>query len=127
MCSVCAEPPLLLACVMADNEFCALADASKQFTINILSQRHVHVAMTFAGLIEGDTAKRFDTGNWTSGTSGSPVLSDALVSLECKLDSAMTRGTHRIYIGEVIAVHTSDGQPLIYTARGFANAAPLID
>ncbi len=126
MCSVCAEPPLLLACVMADNEFCALAEAEGFFAINILAQTHMQVALTFGGLTGEDSRKRFDTGEWGRGQAGAPVLQDALVSLECRLDSAMTRGTHRIYIGEVIDVLSNDGQALVYTARGFASTVPLV-
>lgn len=112
---------------MADNEFCDLADQSRHFTINILAQQHVDLAMVFAGLSGDESADRFESGDWQIGANGAPRLEDSLVSLECEIDSAMNRGTHRIYIGKVVDVHESAGQPLVYTARGFASTAPLAD
>jgi len=125
MCSVCAEPALILACVNADNEFCATADANKQFAVNILSTSHTTLSSVFAGLGESPETDRFTTGNWQTLHTGSPILSNALVSLDCQLVSATTHGTHRIYIGEVLAVLSNDSEPLIYTNRHYAQAKPL--
>lgn len=125
MCSVCAEPPLLLACVNAGNEFCALADASERFAINLLTQQQTDIALVFAGLDESmDGLDRFSRGTWYDSASGAPLLTDALVSLDCELISAQTHGTHRLYIGKVVDIKTSPGAPLIYMNRGFAEAQP---
>lgn len=127
MCSVCAEPALILACVNADNEFCAKADANQRFAINILTTSHTTLSGIFAGLGEAPDTDRFATGQWQILSTGSPVLSDALVSLDCQLVSANTHGTHRIYIGEVLAVLSNSSEPLIYTNRRYAHAKPLND
>lgn len=121
MCSVCAEPALLLVCINADNEFCAMADESGSFSINILKDDQTDVSNVFAGLADTDDADRFTgVGEWTTLTSGAPILTDALVSLDCEVDTTLERGTHRIYLGHVIDVRTTRGNPLIYTARGYA-------
>jgi len=125
ICSVCAEPALMLACVNANNEFCAIADSNKQFAVNLLSTSHTALSGVFAGLGESPDADRFATGQWQTSKTGSPVLADALVSLDCKLVSAKTHGTHRIYIGEVLAISSNDSEPLIYTRRQYAHAIPL--
>jgi len=122
---------LLLACVNADNEFCELAQASERFTINLLEQRHATLALVFAGLgADGQPTDadcdRFASGRWRDGRNGSPVLIDALVSMECTLDSSFQRGTHRVFIGLVTSIDTqADGTPLIYTGRGFAAPTAL--
>ena len=121
MCSVCAEPPLLLACVNADNDFCSLADESQRFAVNMLEQRHVQLALVFAGLTDTTgNPDRFNEGEWREGPTGSPVLERSLVSLDCEVDSVFTRGTHRVYIGKVVSVDHSPGKPLVYTDRAFA-------
>jgi len=125
MCSVCAEPALILACVNAENEFCGIADANKHFAVNLLTTSHTTLSGVFAGLGNPAESDRFATGNWTTLETGSPILMDALVSLDCILVSAKTHGTHRIYIGEVVALHSTDAAPLIYTNRGYANAEPI--
>ena len=131
MCSVCAEPALLLACVNTDNEFDALADDAGAFAVNILESRHVDLAMVFAGLSEPPPASgareptRFDVGAWDTLRTGSPTLEDALVTLDCALDSTLLRGTHRIWIGRVVAVRAAPGVPLVYTSRAFASTLPI--
>lgn len=125
MCSVCAEPSLILACVNADNEFCEKAVANKHFAVNILTTNHTEVSSVFAGLGQNPDADRFASGHWQTLKTGSPILSDALVSLDCQFVSAATHGTHRIFIGEVLAVLSNESAPLIYTNRQYANATPL--
>jgi len=125
MCSVCAEPALILACVNAENEFCAKADSNKQFAVNILSTTHINLSSVFAGLGESPDTDRFATGVWQTLKTGSPILTSALVSLDCTLVSANTHGTHRIYLGEVQAVLSNKSEPLIYTNRHYAHAMPM--
>ena len=132
MCSVCAEPALLLACVNTDNEFDAVASEAGAFAVNILESRHVELATVFAGLAEplpssggGGEPTRFDAGAWDALETGAPTLDGALVTLDCALDSSLLRGTHRIWIGRVVAVRTAPGVPLVYTSRAFASTLPI--
>jgi len=125
MCSVCAEPALILACVNAQNEFCNIADANQQFAVNLLTTGHTEVSGIFAGLGEQPEADRFSFGQWQTLQTGSPILSDALVALDCKLVSAKTHGTHRVYIGEVVALLSNDSDALIYTNRSYASSAAI--
>lgn len=125
MCSVCAEPALMLACVHAGNKFCDTADQNGHFAINLLATEHLAVSGVFAGLSDDPDEDRFLTGQWNTLQTGSPVLSNALVALDCKLVSATTHGTHRIYIGEVVSLLSNDKKPLVYTARTYASPEPL--
>lgn len=129
MCSVCADPALLLVCVNSDNEFCTMALNSGRFAVNILPTTCVDLASIFAGFTD-DTqtdlnSSRFDSGNWTHLTTGSPILTDALVGLDCQLDSSIVKGTHRVFFGKVVDIRTTSGEPLIYTDRRFAVVQPV--
>lgn len=123
MVSVCAEPPLMLACVNTNHEFCAKANANQSFALNLLAADQQPVSNVFAGFGEDPSADRFLTGNWTTATTGSPILTDAMVSLDCALIDERTHGTHTIYIGRVLTVATRDTQPLVYTRRDYAALA----
>ncbi|MFK7993516.1 MAG: flavin reductase family protein [Granulosicoccus sp.] len=125
MCSVCADPALVLICVNSDNEFCDMALGSGHFAVNILPSSCVELAMVFAGLVEELTNTRFDIGVWTRLTTGSPILSDALVALDCVVESEQVHGTHRVFFGKVVDVRTTSGEPLIYTDRRFAVVEPV--
>jgi len=124
MCSVCADPALLLVCVNSENEFCTLADQSGFFAVNIMPNDSVELATVFAGLAEDPEASRFDTGEWTSLTTGAPILSNALVGLDCQVDSSIVKGSHRVFFGRVVDLRTTSGEPLIYTDRRFAIVHP---
>lgn len=125
MCSVCADPALLLVCVNLDNEFCELALASQRFCVNILPSQCMELAMVFAGLAEHPEQSRFASGEWTTLTTGSPVLSNALVALDCELDDSLVKGSHRVFFGKVVDVRTTSGEPLLYTDRRFAVVEPV--
>lgn len=124
MCSVCADPALILVCVNTDNEFCSLADHSGVFAVNIIPNDSVELATVFAGLSEHPEASRFDTGEWTNLTTGSPILTNALVALDCQVDSSVVKGSHRVFFGKVVDIRTTSGEPLIYTDRRFAIVHP---
>lgn len=125
MCSVCADPALLLACVNVENEFCQMAIDSERFAVNILPSTCMELAMVFAGLVEEKTNSRFDIGDWTRLTTGAPILSDALVALDCVVESSQVHGSHRVFFGRVVDVRTTSGEPLIYTDRRFAVVEPV--
>jgi len=116
---------MLLACVSADNEFCRLAVESQGFAINILNSKQHDIANTFAGLTDTPEDNRFAFGSWSTLATGSPTLADALITLDCELDSSLLRGTHRIFIGRVVSVKHQNGNPLVYTARGYAHTLPI--
>ena len=111
----------MLACVNADNPFCDLADANNAFAINLLAQNQQEVSNIFAGFGENPDADRFNHGRWSVRETGSPILQEALASLDCALVEARTHGTHRIYIGRVLSVTTQDAPPLVYSRRGYAS------
>jgi len=122
MCSVCADPALILVCVNSENEFCAVAEKTGHFVVNILNSEQQDLGMVFAGLGENTEADRFLTGSWSQLTTGSPMLKDALVALDCQLESSIKKGSHTIYFGQVVDVRTTRGEPLLYTDRSFATA-----
>lgn len=116
VCSVSAEPPQLLACV---NKTASAHDAigkSGIFAVNVLSTRHIALALRFSGQdgIDGD-ARFEDKGNWRILKTGAPSLADALVSFDCEVGKRVDVGTHTIYIGRIVDVALSEGSPLIYS------------
>ena len=107
--SVSLEPPLLLVCL---HERCSLLRDVVQtgrFGLNILSSHQQEVSSRFAEHI----ADRFQGLNWSHGTSGVPLLSDVLATIECEVDRAYPCGDHQILIGRASKICTYDGAPLI--------------
>jgi flavin reductase (DIM6/NTAB) family NADH-FMN oxidoreductase RutF len=112
VCSVSAEPPILLVGI---NLGASIHDQMLQtgsFGVNILRPRHRHLDDRFSSGLSGEA--RFEHGRWTEGALGVPILEDALVSFACEVIKVVTIGTHDIFFGQVVGIDMSDGTPLLY-------------
>ena len=47
----------------------------------------------------------------------------SVASLDCRLEAAHEAGDHIIYVGEVVGLHLSDGDPLLFYNRGYCGLA----
>ena len=125
MCSVCAEPPVVLVCVASENEFCNAAQTNGNLVVNLLSDKQTEIAKTFAGLSDNPDEDRFNSGSWHTQITGSPVLQDALVSLDCQISASHSHGTHTIYICRVVGVASEKQDALIYCMRQFGTTKAI--
>lgn len=108
--SVSLEPPLVLVCVDKRSESHPHFHASGVFAVNFLAVDHEHLSRRFAvsgGEKFGDLAVR-------TGTTGAPVLVEALGHLECRTVEVVEGGDHTIFLGEVQAADAREGEPLVY-------------
>jgi flavin reductase len=125
MCSVSAEPPMLLICLHRRSPVNALIRNSGRFTVNALATRHDHVADTFAGRPwPGKDRWDFTCGDWKT-DDGAPRLTDALACFDCHLHSTVEAGTHFVHLGLVGRVRATEGTPLVYAGRTYAAPDPV--
>jgi flavin reductase len=121
--SLCAEPPMLLACVNRLASAYPLITAARAFSINLLPRGSDELVAIFSKQrgLEGDA--RFLDGDWNDGPAGMPMLKCAVVSFECALDGAHDYGSHSILIGRVGEVRAcSEDEALLYVDGCFASA-----
>lgn len=123
--SVSPKPPLIS--VIIDHKgrgYDLLEQSNAVFAVNILREGQEEISNRFAFSQED----RFAVGDWTTGVTGAPVLSDALAWLDCTVYSRHTAGTHTIYIGEVQAsnVIEPDGLPLVYWNRAYRTVVEAV-
>lgn len=104
VCSLTAEPPQILACLNAGSATARRIGETGLFSVNILDARHHHLARHFAGAGGASGEQRFAHGAWDEGPGGTPILRDAVVSLECRLAETVPSATHLILIGRVLDV-----------------------
>ena len=117
--SVSADPPLLLICVNRKSPAVAALDGNGAFAVNLLSGGNRAYAETFSG--RPREGKPFDFANhdWVIGETGLPLVTGATAVFECETFQSIDAGTHRIYIGRVVAAHKGEAEPLIYCNRAF--------
>lgn len=116
MTSLSAKPPMLLICV---NRSAIAHDAirdNERFVVNVLASSQQQHADRFAG--RSEDAYAFDREAWETATRV-PRLREAAAWFECRLVSAMTFGSHSIFVGEVCDASPGDATPLLYTGRNY--------
>ena len=119
-CSVSDEPATLLVCLNVSSPTNDRFEANGNFAVNLLASRSEPLARAFAGEGSLSPESRFSLGRWTSAETGAPLLTDALVGFDCRLIDAKIIATHRVLIGEVVAMRMGPDEPaLLYFDRTF--------
>jgi flavin reductase (DIM6/NTAB) family NADH-FMN oxidoreductase RutF len=116
---VSAEPPLLLACVNRKSPTVGAIDINGVFAVNVLGDGHRTYAETFSGRTRAGRPFDFDSHAWAAGTTGLPVIPDAVAVFECEIDTSYDAGSHRIFIGRVLSARLGAAAPLIYCNRTY--------
>lgn len=118
VCSVTAEPPQLLVCVNRGASAQSLIAKSRRFAVNFLSEEHEDRARRFSQpKLAGQT--RFEGIAWVPMATGSPAMADAIVALDCTVNSDLDCGTHIVYLANVVDIRVGNAAPLLYRAGEF--------
>jgi len=113
------DAPTLLVCIHHLSPAADAIKANKTFAVNMLRSHQSTISDVFAGRSNAGEDK-FSHVNWHTIETGSPVLTDALVSLDCRLHQVERVGTHYIMIGAVVAIqHPEEGDALVYSKRSY--------
>jgi flavin reductase (DIM6/NTAB) family NADH-FMN oxidoreductase RutF len=113
----------ILCCLNIHAETVLGIDESQFFAMNFLTVNQEKTARQFAG--GASMEERFSTNPWHVSATGAPLLSESLVSLDCKLVQKIHAGFHYIVIGEIQASEVRDGQPLVYHRGGFRELSEI--
>ena len=125
-CSLSDDPPTVLVCLMRQHEENRIFIENEKFCVNTLAGHHKNLSDIFAGRGGMTQQERFSHGKWQTLKTGSPVLSDALVALDCQLVGWHVHATHYVLIGEVVAVKRNPGiDALMYLDRAY-RTLPLL-
>jgi flavin reductase (DIM6/NTAB) family NADH-FMN oxidoreductase RutF len=119
LCSVSADPALMLVCVDKHSNTLPALRHSKRFVVNYLSAGRGDLANTFASK-EPD---KFAEVAWRPAHNGMPLLHvDSIAHAECEVTQEIEAGDHIIFIGEVNAGQppAPGTKPLMYFRRTYA-------
>jgi flavin reductase (DIM6/NTAB) family NADH-FMN oxidoreductase RutF len=119
MCSVSADPPLLLFCIGKKAGSVAAFLETKAFVVNFLAAGRGDLSTRFAS----PSDDKFAGTRWDPSplAGGSPILSDDNVAhAECTLSQIVEAGDHYVVIGLVVGGAASGGNPLMYLRRTYA-------
>ncbi|MBA8794506.1 flavin reductase (DIM6/NTAB) family NADH-FMN oxidoreductase RutF [Friedmanniella endophytica] len=117
-CSVSLDPPLVLVSVSRTSRFHATVLAAGRWAVSVLRDDQVEVARHFSRPGR-DLATQFDAvPHAPAPVSGAPVITGALVWLDCRTEAVHEAGDHTVVVGRVLATGSDDldgsGRPLTY-------------
>jgi len=113
--SLSLDPPLVLWSLGRQSGRHEAFARATQWSVNILQQSQLALARRFAAR---DAAGASDAG-FVPGCTDAPVLRSALAGFECRRRDALDFGDHTLLIGEIVAVHRSEGDPLVFYSGKF--------
>ena len=97
------------AIALATNHFTReLVDRSGTFALHLLSAEHIDLVWHFA-LGSGRDRDKLDGVDWRAGTTGSPILTGVLASLECRVFDRYDGGDRVYYWADVVGSSTPGG------------------
>ncbi|HET8683504.1 MAG TPA: flavin reductase family protein [Micromonosporaceae bacterium] len=112
VCSVSADPPLLLSCVKPPSSTLNAIRTRGLFAVNFLDADGRELSDLFAS----QTPDKFAQVGWRPGaTAGMPVLGPTLAYAECTVHNMFDAGDHVVVIGRIIGGQVAaDRFPLAY-------------
>jgi flavin reductase len=120
VCSVSDAPPTLLMCLNRRSQTNPVVVENGVFCVNTLGHEGAEIADIFAGRTGMQGTDRFSTGEWTVLTTGSPVLTSAVIAFDCRIIEVRAVASHNVFFGAVETVRVGpDGPALVYHERAY--------
>lgn len=113
------EPRILSISVEADAHFLEVIRKSGVFAVNVLESGQRELAGQF-GRSTAKVGNKLEGYTYERGSTGSPLLAEALGSVECRVVLEHPAGGNILFLGEVIDAHLNrEGDPLTMKETGF--------
>jgi flavin reductase (DIM6/NTAB) family NADH-FMN oxidoreductase RutF len=123
--SVSLSPPLIAVCIDRKAVTLGLIAQSGQFAVNVLSSTQSELSERFAAK-DNEPSRFAGVALDAVEAAASPLISGAVVHLDCELTATHDAGDHVLCVGQVRVAITHPGAPLIYHAAGYHSLTPLV-
>lgn len=122
VCSVSADPPMLLVCINRQAKSHSAFVTAGHFCVNVLGAGQTELADRFA---KSSADARFNGLSCDRLTTGAPALTDALITFDCETTHTATGGTHTVFFGRIVDLrYRSSTTPLLYYDGRYADVVP---
>jgi flavin reductase (DIM6/NTAB) family NADH-FMN oxidoreductase RutF len=111
VCSLSIEPMMMLACLDRGSRTLLAVQAADSFGISVLHAGQEPIARAFA--TKAPVAEKWSGVAWSE-RDGIPAVDDALIWIACDLRDVISAGDHVIVTGEVKALESREGDPLVF-------------
>lgn len=120
--AVSLDPPLILWSIGLGSPSHQSFIEHPGFAINIMGEASKDQTMQFAR----PSDDKFAGVDWAAGKHDVPVLTDAVATLECATEQRIPAGDHEIFLGRVLRIKQSDGDPLLFHKGKLATIGALL-
>ena len=117
--SVSLDPRQIMVSLRTGSRVQAMIEQSNVFAVSILRETQKEVASHFAtrGLeIQEGTFPQFEC---VTSVTGAPIFAGSLAHFDCTVAHAFECGDHVIFVGDVVAAESDEGEPLMYYKGAF--------
>jgi flavin reductase (DIM6/NTAB) family NADH-FMN oxidoreductase RutF len=121
--SIVPELPRVLVTIGCRHHTWECIEASGAFALHLLDETQLDWVWRF-GLESGRDIDKFRDLQLSSGDSGSPILTDAVAWLDCRIENRMPTGDRTVYLAEVIDADCRLTKPPLTIQRMLALAPP---
>ncbi len=119
LCSISADPPVVMLSVIADGYLREVIDRQGAFAVSVLGSGHRAIAGRFSAAGRPSARLLLAAEPHTRGEeTGALVLTEALAALECSVEQSLEVGDHAVYFAGVTGLPRVDG--------GRGGAHPLV-
>lgn len=116
------EPPLVLVCASKTSVTTGVIEEGRCFGVNVLRLDQDALSNKFAS--KKDEFRRFEGVSTFEAKTGAPLLSDALVNLDCRVVALHDAGDHVLCVGEIEESIVRQGEPLVYFQGRYGQFVP---
>lgn len=100
------EPPLVVIGVKADSGARAILEKTQNFALNMLGKGQQNLAFAFFKPAQRD-GNKISGEPFRKGSTGAPILENAIASVECKVTDIIERGDHHVVIAQVVEANVA--------------------
>jgi flavin reductase (DIM6/NTAB) family NADH-FMN oxidoreductase RutF/rubredoxin len=113
---VTSEPPTIAVSINKQNLTHEFIEASKVFTVSIVSQDASMTLIGHFGFKSGREIEKFKDIKYKTGVTGAPIVLEQTVGfMECEVLNSTDVGTHTIFIGKIVDCEVlNDAEPMTY-------------
>jgi flavin reductase (DIM6/NTAB) family NADH-FMN oxidoreductase RutF len=113
------RPPLVVVNIAPQRMTHDIIMETKEFGLCILADDQVEVSQ-HAGTVSGRKVDKFEATlvKKESRVIGAPLLAGCAVTMECKLEKAISMGDHTIFVGRVVALERDPGKKPLVLHKG---------
>ena len=108
--SVSLDPPLVMFCPGKTSKTWMRIQRTGAFCVNVLGHDQDDICGVFAGKAED----KFEGIDWTTASTGAPLIPGAIATIDCSIHAVHDGGDHDIVVGLVQTMTTAEDAP----ARG---------